>query len=85
MLAANDVLPLWEDTLEPMQPLVCRGFPLNAWKLQLLVHTLNILGMLMAVSRYQIGNKAMKKLFGSNLPCNAKDFMALMGLLNFVG
>ena len=50
MLAANDLLPLWKDTLEPMQPLVCRGFPLNAWKLQLLVHTLNILGMLMAVS-----------------------------------
>ena len=48
MLAANDVLPLWEDTLEAMQRLVYRGFPLNAWKLQLLVRTLKVLGMLMA-------------------------------------
>ena len=32
-----------------------------------------------ADGKYQIGNKAMKKLFGSNLPCNAKDVMALMG------
>ena len=79
MLAANDVLPLWEDTLEAMRCLVCCGFPLNAWNLQLLVRNLNILGVLMAGSQYRIGNKAVKKLFSSNLPHNAKNLMVLMG------
>ena len=85
VLAANDILPLWEDTLEPMQPLVCSGFPLNTWKLQLLVRTLNVLGVLLAGSRYQLGSKALKKLFGSSLPKCAKDLMALLGRLNFAG
>ena len=71
--------------MEAMRRLVRRGFPLNAWKLQLLVRTLNVLGVLMAGSKYQIGNKAMKKLFGSSLPRNAKELMALMGRLNFAG
>ena len=85
VIAANDVLPLWEDTLEAMQCLVCCGFPLNAWKLQLLVRTLNILGMLMAGSQYQNSDKAMKKLLSSDLPRNAKDLMAPMGWLNVAG
>ena len=79
VFAANNLLPLWEDTLEAMQCLVHCGFPLNAWKLQLLVRTLNVLGVLMAGSRQQIGNKAMKKLFSTKLPRNAKELMALMG------
>ena len=85
VLSANEVVPLWRDTLEAMHRLVRRGFPLNAWKLQLLVRTLNVLGVLLAGSRYQLGSKALKKLFGSSLPKCAKYLMALLGRLNFAG
>lgn len=40
----TSVLQLWRDTLEAMRRLISAGFPLNAWKLQLLVATLAVLG-----------------------------------------
>ena len=59
------------------------GFPVNAWKLQLLQRSINILGVLLCNNRYQLGKKAMGKLFGSELPRSCKELMALLGWLNF--
>ena len=59
------------------------GFPINAWKVQLLQHHINIQGVLLCNSRFQLGNKALGKLFGSALPRSCKELMALLGHLNF--
>lgn len=59
------VLAVWRDTLEAMRRLIEAGFPLNAWKLQLLVATLSVLGYILQSSRYQLGLKALRNLFGS--------------------
>ena len=74
---------MWEDTLEAMHRLVEAGFPLNAWKLQLLVATLAVLGYVLQDSKYQLGAKALRKMFGATLPTTYRELQALMGRLNF--
>ena len=59
------------------------GFPINEWKLQLLQHHINILGVLLCNSRFQLGNKALGKLLRMALPRSCKKFMALLGRLDF--
>ena len=59
------------------------AFPVNAWKLQLLQHSINILGVLLCNSRYELGKKAMGKLFGSELPRSCKELVTLLEWLNF--
>ena len=83
MVAANQAQECWRDTLETIQCMLRTGFPINAWKLQLLQRHINILGVLMCNSRFQLGNKALGKLFGSALPRSCKELMALLGHLNF--
>ena len=85
ILGADDILSMWEDTLEAMWRLICHSFPLNIWKLQLLVHTLNVLCIMMASSWYHIVGKALGSLFGSNLPPSAKELMTFLGHLNIAG
>ena len=55
------------------------GFPINAWKLQLLQRHINILGVLLCNSSFQLGSKALGKLFGTALPRSCKELMALLG------
>ena len=45
-------MAVWRDTLEAIRHLIEAGFPLNAWKLQLLVATLAVLGYILQSSRY---------------------------------
>ena len=82
-IVANEVGACWRDTLETIRWMVSTGFPINAWKLQLLQHHVNILGFLLCNSRYQLGSKALGKLFGTSLPRSCGDLMALLGRLNF--
>ena len=51
-LAANEVGACWRDTLEAIKRMIKTGFPINAWKLQLLQRQVNILGVLLCNSRY---------------------------------
>ena len=59
------------------------GFPINAWKQQFLKRYINYLGMLLCNSQFQLGNKALGKLFGTALPRSCKELMAQLGRLNF--
>ena len=82
-LAANDVSTCWRENFKVLRHMLVTGFPVNAWKLQLLQCSINILGVLLYNSRYQLGKKAMGKLFGSELPRSCKELMELLGRLNF--
>ena len=63
-VSGRQIMSVWRDTLEAMRRLVEAGFPLNAGKLQLLVTTLPVLGYVLQDDKYQLGVKAMQKLFG---------------------
>ena len=82
-VVANQVQECWRDTLETIQCMLRTEFPINAWKLQLLQRHINILGVLLCNSRFQLGNKTLGKLFGTAQPRNCKELMALLGHLNF--
>ena len=71
--------------LEAIWQLVYRGFPISAAKLKLLMRTVNVLGFLLHQDLLQLGHKALRKLFGSELPRTQKDLQALLGRLNFAG
>ena len=64
-------------TLEAIGRLVYRGFPISVAKLKLLMRTVNVLGFLLHQYLLQLGHKALRKLFGSELPRTRKDFQAL--------
>ena len=49
-LAANDVSTCWRDMLEAIRRMLVTGFPVNAWKLQLLQCSINILRALLCNS-----------------------------------
>ena len=72
-LGATDVATNWQDTLTALRRLLKAGFPISAWKLQLLRRVLHILGVVLSSSRYHIGHKALSKLFGSTLPSNMQE------------
>ena len=84
MVTANQVLACWWDTLETFWHMLRTGFPINAWKLQLLQHHINILGVLLCNIWFQLSNKALGKLLGTVLPRSCKELIALLGHLNFV-
>ncbi len=73
----------WAGTLEAMRCLLCMGLPINIWKCQFLVQELNLLGMLLAEQHFQLGRKAMRKLFASHLPRTLLELQSLLGRLNF--
>ena len=72
-IPGQGVLSVWRDTLEAMRRLIEAGFPLNAWKLQLLVSMLVVLGYVLQDHRYQLGVKAMRKLFRSKIPGSYRE------------
>ena len=51
-IPGRGVLSVWRDTLEAMRRLIEAGFPLNAWKLQLLVATIAVLGYVLRDSKF---------------------------------
>ena len=74
----------WRNTLEAIRRLTRRGIIINAWKLQLLMQWVSILGYELVQDVFQLGRKSLGKLFGSELPTN-REFLQLLGCLNFAG
>ena len=67
-VGGNTIEECWADTLEAMKRLIRAGMPLNVGKLKLLQLEVPVLGMVLAEERYQLGKKALAKLFASTLP-----------------
>lgn len=66
-----------------MALMILAGIPVNIKKCQFLVATLYLLGYVLCSNYYQLGGKAIKKLFGSTLPKSRKELQGLLGRLNF--
>ena len=64
-LAGCLVADTWRDTLEAIRHLTRRGLLINAWKLQLLMRWVSILGYELVRDVFQLGQKSLGKLFGS--------------------
>ena len=64
------VADTWHNTLEAIRRLTHRGLLINAWKLQLLMRWVSILGYELVSDIFQLGRKSLGKLFGSELPIN---------------
>jgi hypothetical protein len=67
------VLPTWTDTIMAMALMILAGIPVNIKKCQFLVAKLVILGYILCAGQMQLGDKAVKKLFGSQLPRTRKE------------
>ena len=65
----------WRDTLEAIRCLTRGGFLLNAWKLQLLMRTLTVLGYVVSRDRFSLGSKALGKLLGGRLPRSDRELL----------
>jgi hypothetical protein len=63
----------WLDTLEGCRCLVAMGLPVNIWKCQFLFPSVQVLGYVLAGERYQLGKKAIAKLFARSLPTNLRE------------
>ena len=74
-LASCSVADTWHDTLEAIRCLTRRGLLINAWKLQLLMGRVSILGYELVRDVFQLGWKSLGKLFGSELPKNDRELL----------
>lgn len=63
----------WVDTMKAMTLMILAGIPVNIKKCQFLVAKLSILGYILCQDCIQLGDKAVKKLFGSKLPRTRKE------------
>ena len=74
-LAGCTVADVWYDTLKAIRRLTHRGLLINAWKLQLLMWRVSILGYELVRDVFQLGQKSLGKLFGSELPTNDRELL----------
>ena len=75
---------VWEDTLCTIACLSKWGFMTNLTKSSFLVTEATLLGFDVREGGYQLGEKALKHLFGSKIHTNLKELQGLLGRLNFL-
>ena len=73
----------WGDTLSALKRLTWAGLPINIWKCEFLVPKLTILGRELTGDGYSLGPKAIKRVFGTELPTTLKEVQSLAGKLLF--
>ena len=74
-LAGCSVADTWRNTLEAIRCLTRHGLLINAWKLQLLMGRVSVLGYELVQDVFQLGWKSLGKLFGSELPTNDRKLL----------
>ena len=77
------VTEVWRDTLLTIKQLSKYGFMINLAKSHFLQKRFNILGFSFRSSEYQLGTKAIAKLFKSSIPHTLQQLQGLLGRLNF--
>ena len=75
---------VWDDILRTIACLSKRGSMIILTKSSLLVTEAKLLGFDVSEGSYQLGEKALKRPFGSKIPTNLKELQGLLGRLNFV-
>ena len=75
----------WGDTLDVLARVTTAGIPVSWRKCQLLSPYLAALGVLVQGDHMQLGVKAIRKLFSTELPTMLAELQRLLGRLNFAG
>ena len=79
----NTVAECWHNTKLALKRLVEAGLPISIRKCQFLERQVNLLGLILANAKIQLGKKAFRRLFCSELPRNVRELQGLLGKLNY--
>lgn len=58
----------WRDTKAAILRMARGGLPINSWKVTLMTRRLPIVGVVLCKGEYQLGAKAIRRLFAAELP-----------------
>ena len=79
----NTVAECWHNTKLALKRLVEAGLPISIHKWQFLEWQVNLLGIILANAKIQLGKKAFRWLFCSKLPRNVRELQGLLRKLNY--
>ena len=83
-LGGNTVAESWHNTELALKRLVEARLPISIQKCQFLEWQINLLGLILANAKIQLGKKVFRRLFSSELPRNVRELQGLLGKLNYV-